>query len=112
MKDITKNHRSDALQWYESIHTHGNTRRVLIPPSPTISKVNPMGDDRKRQFLYYEIMSKMIYMSKLIAKILNAKTILGPECYSFNYIARATINNVYTVCAVSYYISEKINIFP
>ena len=35
-------------------------------------------------------------MSKLIAKIINAKIILGPECYSFNYIARATINILYT----------------
>ena len=40
------------------------------------------------------MMSKRLYMSKLIAKIINAKTIFGPECYSFKSIFRASRNNV------------------
>ena len=42
-----------------------------------------MGDGWKIQFIYSEMMSKWIYMSKIIAKILNAKTMFVSECYSF-----------------------------
>ena len=82
MKHIFLNHRSDELQWYEYIHTHGDTWGVLILPYPTLYKVNPMGDGCKRQFLYADMMSEMLYMSKLIVKIINAKTTFGPE-YSY-----------------------------
>ena len=89
-------HISDALQWYESIHTRGDTWGLLIPPSTTLSKCNLMGDRRNRQFLSSEMMYKMINVSKLIDKIINVKTIFGPECYSFKSIFRASINYGYT----------------
>ena len=43
VKYISLNHRYDTLQWYECIHTHGETWGELIPPSTNISKVNPIG---------------------------------------------------------------------
>ena len=82
MKDIFLNHRSDSLQRYEYILTHGDTWLIFIPPSLTISKGNPMGYVQKRPLLSSEMMSKRLYMSKLINKILNVKTIFGPECSS------------------------------
>ena len=53
MNYIFLNNRYDALQCYESIHTHGDTWVVFIPPYPNISKGKPMGDGWKRQFLSY-----------------------------------------------------------
>ena len=96
VKYIFLDHIFDALQWYESIQTHGDTWEVVILPSPNIFKVNPIGYGWKIQFLSAEIISKRIYMSKLIAKILNAKTMLGPECFSYNEILRETKNGGYT----------------
>ena len=64
----------DELQWYESIHTHGETWVVFVPPYPTLSKGNPMGGSWKIHLLSAEMVSKSIYMRKIIAKILNTKT--------------------------------------
>ena len=96
MKDISLNHRYDAIQWYESIPKHGDTWVVLISTSPTLSKVIPMWDGWKRQFISSDMMSKRLYTSKLIAKILNAKTMFGSECSSFRLIVRAARNGGYT----------------
>ena len=83
MKYISLNHGYDALQWYEPIHTHSDTWGLLIPPSTNISKDNPMGDSWKRQSLSDDTMSKRLYTIKLITKILNKKTMFGPECSYF-----------------------------
>ena len=55
-----------------------------------------MGVAWKRQLLSDEIMSKMLYMNKTIAKILNTKNIFGSECSSLKLIVRAPRNNGYT----------------
>ena len=71
-KYILLNHRYDALQFYESIHTHSYIWGLFMPPSPTISKFNPMGGGWKRPFISAYMFSKRLYMSKLIAKIIDA----------------------------------------
>ena len=83
MKYISLNHRSDALQWYESIHTHVDTWGLFFLPSTTIFKGVPIGGVWKIQFLSSGMMSKRIYMKKLIAKLINAKTMLGLDCSYF-----------------------------
>ena len=70
VKDISLNHRYDSLKWYESIHTHG-FEVVCISPSPNLSKSNPMRYGWKIKFLSDEMVSKRLYMIKLVAKILN-----------------------------------------
>ena len=54
-----------------------------------------MGDGLKRQILSAEMMSIRLYMRKLIAKIINAKTMFGSECSSFESIFREDINDGY-----------------
>ena len=70
VKYISLNHMLDALKCYESIHKHGETWGVLIPPYPTIYKVKHMGDGCNRQFLSSEMMSKNLYTRKLIARMI------------------------------------------
>ena len=93
MKYIFLNHRYDELLWCESIHKYGETWSLFIPPSPTISKVEPMVGEWERQFLSSEMMSKMLYMSKLIAKILNATNMFLTEFSSFKSIAKGSRND-------------------
>ena len=83
MKYIYLNHRYDALQWYKSIHTHGETWVVFITSPPNISKGNPMGGSCNIHFLSDEMVSKILYIRKLIAKIIIANTMFGSEFSSF-----------------------------
>ena len=83
MKYILLNHRYDALQWYELKHTHSETWQVFILSYTTLSKGNLMGDVCKIQFLSVEITPERIYMSKVIAKILNETIMFVSKCSSF-----------------------------
>ena len=46
----------------------------------------------KRQLLSSDMMSKRLYMIKLISNILNTKAMFGSECFSFKSIVRIDIN--------------------
>ena len=96
VKDIFLGHRYDALQWYISIHTHGDTWGVFIPPYPNLSKCNQIWGGWKRHFLSADMMSKRLYMGKHIAKIINAKTMFGSDFYYFKSIYRSANNYFYT----------------
>ena len=95
MKDIFLDYRSVTLQWYGSIHKHGDTWVIFIPNSQTLYKGNPMGYWWKIQIISSEMMSQRIYRRKQIAKILNVKIMFVPDCYYFKSIVRADINDGY-----------------
>ena len=109
VKDISLNHRYDALQWYESIHTHVDTCILFILTSLTLSKGTTIEVGWKRQFLSSDMMSKRLYMEKLVAKIINAKTLFWWECYFFNSNVRSARDDYY----IDFYnITRLVNTLP
>ena len=62
---------------------------ILIKLIPKVTKWGMVIRDSS----YLIILFLKLYMSKLISKIINSKTMFGPECYYFKSIFREAINN-------------------